>query len=285
MLGDMKLRLDGMALVTLEATLFDSCAVAAKEIEAAFPGGAVDPSAYSRGGRAALGALLAYVRQSQKGRPLALRPPAEADSAEHMAIDAATRASLELLQSQKGQPQGSLLAEIDWTVTTAGARLLAGRLAAPLCDPEAINTRLDDVETLVADAVLGMKLRGALKVVPDLMRALTRLSLDRGGPRDLRAVATAIAGALELGRLLNGLRDAPAGLAAMGQALAAAPFTGARPAGLAMPPSTTIRRCSPAMAASCGPATMRPSTPNGASPARPAPWLPRYRRGWSMRRG
>ena len=221
-LAEMKLRLDGMALVTLDAALFDSAAAAA-EIAAAFPDGAVDPSAYSRGGRAALGALLAYVRQSQKGRPLALRPPAEADSAAHMAIDAATRASLELLQSQKGQLQGSLLAEIDWTVTTAGARLLAQRLAAPLCDPVTINARLDDVEALSGDAVLGMKLRGALKAVPDLTRALTRLALDRGGPRDLRAVATAIAGALDLGRLLNGLREAPAGLAAMGQALAAAP--------------------------------------------------------------
>jgi DNA mismatch repair protein MutS len=217
-----KLRLDGMALVTLEAGKFESTAAAA-EIAAAFPADAVDPSAYSRGCRAALGALLAYARDSQKGLPLALRPPAAADIAAHLAIDAATRASLELLTTQKGQRQGSLIAEIDWTVTTAGARLLAGRLAAPLCDPSAINARLDDVETLAADAVLGMKLRGALKVVPDLARALTRLALDRGGPRDLRAIAAAVTGAGELGRLLIALRDAPTGLAALGETLAGAP--------------------------------------------------------------
>jgi len=226
-LDGLKIRLAETVAVILPTDAFESEA-AAREIVAAFPDGLVDPSAFSRGGRAALGALLAYIRDSQKGRPLALRAPAEADIARHMAIDAATRASLELLQTQRGQAKGALLAEIDWTVTPAGARLLASRLAAPLCDPEAINARLDDVQTIAADAVLGMKLRGALKAVPDLTRALTRLALDRGGPRDLRAVSAAILAAGELGRLLGGLRDAPAGLAAIGETLAAAPEALAR---------------------------------------------------------
>jgi len=225
-LDELKLRPTETALVVLDAEAF-AAEAAAREIAAAF-GAAVDPSAYSRGGRAALGALLGYVRTSQKGRPLALAPPAAADIESHLAIDAATRASLELLATQRGTRQGSLLAEIDWTVTPAGARLLAHRLAAPLCDPAAINLRLDDVETLSADAVLGMKLRGALKAVPDLTRALTRLALDRGGPRDLRAVAAAILGARELGGLLGRLVEAPAGLAAIGRTLAAAPEALAR---------------------------------------------------------
>jgi DNA mismatch repair protein MutS len=221
-LDGLKIRLAGTAPVLLPSDAFESEA-AAREIAAAFPGGAVDPSAFSRGGRSALGALLAYVRESQKGRPLALRPPTEADFAQHMAIDTATRASLELLRTQKGQLKGALLAEIDLTVTPAGARLLAGRLAAPLSDPDAINARLDEVETIAGDAVLGMKLRGALKAVPDLTRALTRLALDRGGPRDLRAVSGAILAARELGRLLAGLHDAPPGLLSIGEALVAAP--------------------------------------------------------------
>jgi DNA mismatch repair protein MutS len=210
------------ALVELEPEAFDSEQAAAC-LHASFPDGAVDPTAYSRGGRAALGALFGYALASQKGRPLALRPPATGDVGAHMVIDAATRGSLELLQTQRGAVKGSLLHQIDLTVTPPGARLLAQRLAAPLSDPAAINARLDDVEALKDDAVLGMKLRGALKAVPDVTRALTRLSLDRGGPRDLRAIASAVLGARELGILLGNLTYAPDGLAAIGTALRAAP--------------------------------------------------------------
>ena len=215
-------RLPEAALVLLPAETFDS-EQASQRIRRSFADGMVDPTAFSRGGRAALGALLAYALESQKGKPLALRPPSAGSVAAHLAIDAATRSSLELLQTQRGSLKGSLLGEIDETVTPAGARLLAQRLAAPLCDPVAINARLDDVEALAGDTVLGLKLRGILKSVPDLTRALTRLSLDRGGPRDLRAIAAAILGARDLGGLLGSLIDAPAGLAALGGALRAAP--------------------------------------------------------------
>ncbi|HTJ55991.1 MAG TPA: DNA mismatch repair protein MutS [Devosiaceae bacterium] len=222
MLAEAHIRLPDAAHVKLPTEAFDS-ELAAALIRSSFGGEAVDPTAFSRGQRAALGALLGYAFESQKGKPLALRPPTAGDSAAHMAIDAATRGSLELLQTQRGTRQGSLLAEIDQTVTPAGARLLAQRLAAPLCDAAEINRRLDDVEALAGDAVLGMKLRGALKAVPDLTRALTRLALDRGGPRDLRAIAAAIAGATELGVLLGNLAYAPDGLAALGKVLSAAP--------------------------------------------------------------
>jgi DNA mismatch repair protein MutS len=222
-----RVRLPEAALVTLPAESFDS-ENGARRLREAFGPDSVDPTAYSRGARAALGALLGYALESQKGKPLALRPPAAGDIAEYMAIDAATRASLELLETQRGTLKGSLLAEIDETVTPAGGRLLAQRLAAPLCDPRAINARLDDVEALVGDAVLGTRLRAALKSVPDLTRALTRLALDRGGPRDLRAIAAAILGAHELGALLRGLADPPAGLTRIGEVLRAAPHELAR---------------------------------------------------------
>jgi len=221
-LADAGIRLPDIALVTLDNDAFDSGRAAAR-ISAAFGADTVDPTAFSRGARSALGALLSYVLESQKGRPLALRPPAADDIATYMAIDASTRGSLELLTTQRGTLKGSLLNEIDLTVTPPGARLLAQRLAAPLCDPVEINRRLDDVEALAGDSVLGIKLRGALKAVPDLTRALTRLSLDRGGPRDLRAIAAAILGARELGVLLGNLTYAPDGLAALGEILRAAP--------------------------------------------------------------
>src|SRR5690606_16580851 len=152
-----------------------------------FADGAVDPTAFSRAARAALGALLAYVRQSQKDAPLALRPPASERVAAHMAIDAATRSSLELLETQRGTLRGSLRHEIDLCVTAPGSRLLARRLAAPLCDPAAINARLDAVALLHADSALTDRLRPILRSVPDVTRALTRLALGRGGPRDLIA--------------------------------------------------------------------------------------------------
>ncbi|MDR3475353.1 MAG: DNA mismatch repair protein MutS [Devosia sp.] len=216
------IRLPDTALVSLAADAFDS-ERASQRIRAAFANGAVDPTAFSRGGRAALGALIAYALESQKGKPLALRPPTAGDVAAHLAIDAATRDSLELLETQRGTLKGSLLGEIDLTVTPAGARLLAQRLAAPLCDPATINARLDDVEALAGDSVLDMKLRGALKSVPDLTRALTRLSLERGGPRDLRAIAAAILGGRELGILLGNLTYVPEGLERLGAVLRAAP--------------------------------------------------------------
>ena len=172
---------------------------------------AVDPTAFSRAGRSALGALLAYVLESQKGGPLALRPPAAERLSAHMAIDAATRLSLELLVTQRGEEKGSLRSQIDCCVTPPGSRLLARRLAAPLRDAAAINTRLDAVATLCGDTGRTTRLRTALKAVPDITRALTRLTLDRGGPRDLRAIALAVDAARRLATELAGLDDVELG--------------------------------------------------------------------------
>ncbi|HHY48373.1 MAG TPA: DNA mismatch repair protein MutS, partial [Alphaproteobacteria bacterium] len=113
------------ALQIVDAALFDSETAVAR-IDAGF-GHAVDPTAFSRAGRAALGALVAYIADSQKGAPPALRLPATEELAGYMAIDAATRASLEVLTTQRGTEAGSLRAEIDCCVTPAGSRLLARR--------------------------------------------------------------------------------------------------------------------------------------------------------------
>ncbi len=212
------------ALSVLSTDAFDS-ELGARRIAAAFPGGTVDPTAFSRAGRAALGALCDYVRESQKGVPVALRPPAEERVAGHMAIDAATRASLELLVTQRGQEKGALRSEIDLCVTPPGSRLLARRLAAPLADAAGINARLDAVTALVADGLLTQCLRAELKAVPDLTRALTRLALERGGPRDLRAIAIATGGAMALAQRLVTLAEAPAELSAIIATLQDAPAT------------------------------------------------------------
>jgi DNA mismatch repair protein MutS len=221
-LAERGIGLGAMHRVDLPLEAFDS-SLGAETLRSAFPDGQVDPTAFSRAARAALGALIAYVRESQKGAAPALRPPIVEKIAAHMAIDAATRASLELVEAQRGGGKGSLLEEIDCTVTPAGSRLLARRLVAPLTDPEAINDRLDAVAMLVEEPGLNRQLRAGLKSAPDLMRPLTRLSLDRGGPRDLSAIGSAIAAAREIGTLLAALPLLPRELAEIAAALDDAP--------------------------------------------------------------
>ena len=182
-----------------------------------------DPTSLSRAGRAALGALVAYVETSQKGRRAPLRPPVTDAAGTTMAIDAATRSSLEILETQRGQAKGSLRHAIDLTVTAPGARLLASRLAAPLRDARTINARLDAVGRLVDDTLLRARLRSDLKAAPDLARALSRLALERGGPRDLACVGKAVSAALDLSGHLASQPDLPPDLEKLTSILAAAP--------------------------------------------------------------
>jgi len=205
------------------AESFDSEA-AATLLREALPGGYFDPSALSRAARSALGALIAYVREAQKGVGGVLRAPRPDGAAPHMAIDAATRASLELHQTQRGQQRGSLRQVIDLTVTAPGSRLLSARLAAPLADAAAINERLDAVGLLANDTLLTGRLRADLKAVPDLARAMTRLALERGGPRDLAAIGKAVSAAVALAAHFERLDHAPAVLSRLAGTLAAAPL-------------------------------------------------------------
>ncbi|WP_375598903.1 DNA mismatch repair protein MutS [Devosia sp. Naph2] len=207
---------------TIAPELTDSEA-AMPRLRMSFPDGDFDPTAISRAGRAALGALVSYVGESQKGRNAPLRPPLTDAAQTSMVIDAATRSSLELLVTQRGQARGSLRHAIDLTVTAPGARLLATRLAAPLRNADAINERLDAVTRLVDDTLLRGRLRQDLKSVPDLARALSRLALERGGPRDLSAIGKAVGAALDLARHLSGQSDLPPVLTRLTGTLGAAP--------------------------------------------------------------
>lgn len=168
--------------------------------------------AFSRAEVAAAGAALAYVERTQLGARPPLSPPVRDSGSATMLIDAATRANLELTRTLGGERQGSLLAVIDRTVTPGGARLLAERLAGPLTDPAAIGARHDAVALLVDQAGLREDLRRALGKVPDLARALARLSLDRGGPRDLAALGAGLDAAREIGGMLVRSGDLPAEL-------------------------------------------------------------------------
>jgi DNA mismatch repair protein MutS len=176
---------------------------------------------FSRLELTAAAAAVTYVDRTQLGKKPALSPPVRGHSDAVLSIDAATRANLELSRTLAGETRGSLLSVIDRTVTASGARLLASRLASPLTDPETINARLDAVQFLLEDVVRRAKLRAALESAPDLSRAFARLSLGRGGPRDLAAVRGALDSAQAMAATLKDAKP-PAELTECAKALAAA---------------------------------------------------------------
>ncbi len=166
----------------------------------------------------AAAACVTYVERTQLGKRPPLSPPLRESAAAAMAIDQATRANLELMRTLSGERRGSLLETIDRTVTAAGSRLLAQRLSAPLTDPAAINARLDAVAAFVAEGAAGAETRSRLAAAPDLARALARIAVGRGGPRDLAAIRDGILAAADLARALGALAAPPAEIAQAMQA-------------------------------------------------------------------
>jgi DNA mismatch repair protein MutS len=165
----------------------------------------------------ALGLIAAHLETTQAGKLPALSAPRRAGEADVMAIDPATRNSLEIERSTSGARDGSLLAAIDRTVTAPGARLLAARLARPLLDPAAIDVRLDAVAWFCAHRPQRRVLRETLQGLGDMARALSRLALGRGGPRDLGCLrdglATGAAIAASFGKTPDPLVPPPAEVA------------------------------------------------------------------------
>src|SRR6476659_2926348 len=131
----------------------------------------------------AAAACVTYVERTQLGKRPPLSPPLREAQGATLSIDQATRANLELTRTLAGERRGSLLASIDRTMTSAGSRLLAQRLAAPLTEP---------------DAIARQQTRELLHIAPDMARALSRLVVGRGGPRDLAAIRDGIGAAAAL---------------------------------------------------------------------------------------
>ncbi|MGE8102385.1 DNA mismatch repair protein MutS [Allorhizobium sp. NPDC080224] len=193
----------GRVVVPQPAVLFDS-ASAEGRIARYFGVGTLDGfGAFSRAEIAAAAAAVAYVEKTQISERPPLGLPERQNAASTLFIDPATRANLELVKTLSGDRNGSLLKAIDRTVTGGGARLLAERLMSPLTDPVAIADRQDSIAHLLSDGLLVDRLRDAMKRVPDMPRALSRLALDRGGPRDLGAIVAGLAASAEVGRLLD----------------------------------------------------------------------------------
>ena len=176
---------------------------------------------------AAAAAAIFYIERTQFSARPALSLPTRLAHGARMEIDAATRANLELTRTLAGTREGSLLATIDKTVTAPGSRLLAERLAAPLTAPKEIECRLDAIAFFVGEPGLRKEVRACLKSAPDMTRALSRLALDRGGPRDLAALCAGIEAAKAVallldntGRLPQELRQASEAAAEVNPALA-----------------------------------------------------------------
>ncbi|WP_171234835.1 DNA mismatch repair protein MutS [Ruegeria sp. HKCCA6837] len=193
----------GISLTPVGRASFDSTA-AEKRICGLFHVGALD--AFGTFGRAevsAMGALIDYLEITQKGKLPLLQTPLKESEDRVVQIDAATRRNLELTRSLAGGRAGSLLSVVDRTVTPGGARLLEQRLSSPSRNLDVIHVRLDAVSFATEDSLIASDLREALRKTPDLDRALSRLSLDRGGPRDLAAIRNGLAQAATIASLCS----------------------------------------------------------------------------------
>jgi DNA mismatch repair protein MutS len=158
---------------------------------------------------AAAGGLLAYLDVTQKSAGVLLDAPRRIARAAHMAIDAASRESLELTRSVNGSVAGSLLGEIDRCQTATGRRLLCEDIAAPLTGRSAIDQRLSLTAWLYADPIRRERVRGSLKAMPDFARALARLAAGRGSPRDLALLRDGLGAAAKLQEEIGAQPDRP----------------------------------------------------------------------------
>jgi len=208
----------GASLTALSPASFDSTA-AEKRLTGLFKVGTMEAfGQFSRAENSAMGAIVEWLDITQKGQLPLLRPPVRESADGAMQIDAATRRNLELTRSLSGGRNGSLIAVIDRTITAGGGRLLERRLSSPSRNLPAIHARQDAVSFMIENSAFADALRDDLRKAPDMDRAVSRLGLDRGGPRDLTAVRDGLAQAGSIAARADGL-ELPAILADAVEAL------------------------------------------------------------------
>ncbi len=215
----------GVPLTPLPASRFDS-AVGERRLKEHFRVAALDAfGSFSRAETASLGGLLDYIVLTQVGRVPHLRNPRREEPSAALLIDLATRANLELTRTLSGEKRGSLQSVIDMTVTASGARAFAVRLSNPLTEPDAIAARLDEVSCFADATRLRADVREGLSQMPDLERALGRLTVGRGGPRDLATIRDGLICAANLAARIDAdvdLSGLPANVAANRDVMAGA---------------------------------------------------------------
>ncbi len=154
----------------------------------------------------AAGALVQYLRDTQKGDLSHVRTVTYRETRDGLIVDATTLRHLEVLSSTEGDRQVSLLGVLDDTVTAMGARLMRAWLTKPLVDLDAIRDRLDAVEDLAFRSVERGTLRDGLKPVYDVHRLVARAALGTAGPRDLVALARSLGAVPALRQTLSTLQ-------------------------------------------------------------------------------
>jgi len=188
----------GAALTPLGRASFDSTS-GEQRLCALFKTATLEAfGSFSRAELSTMGALVDYLEITQKGKLPLLQPPRREAPDRVMQIDAATRRNLELTHALSGGRAGSLLSVIDRTVTAGGGRLLERRLSSPSRDLNTVQSRLETVGFALEQSLFSSQIREALRRAPDMDRALSRLGLDRGGPRDLAAIRNGLEQAAEI---------------------------------------------------------------------------------------
>lgn len=191
----------GKSVVPQSSVLFDST-VAEDRIKRYYNLSALDGmGTFDRAELSAIAAAIAYIEKTQLSERPVLEYPEHDGAGQSLFIDPATRTNLELVRTLSGEKKGSLLKTIDRTVTGGGGRLLSERLMSPLTDQDLINIRLNAVCWFIKDNILSDDVQSSLKAVPDMQRALSRISLNRGGPRDLGTLKNGLLAAREIAGL------------------------------------------------------------------------------------
>lgn len=206
--------------ITLESPTFFDSQMAVERLKTNFDVKSLDGfGSFTKAELAAAGAALAYVEKTQIDERPALMPPSREDASHSMFIDAATRANLELMRTLSGEKQGSLFHAINQTVSGPGGRLLAERMMNPLTDIHAIAQRQNSISFLLGKPELARSLRLMIKQIPDMARALSRLALNRGGPRDLAGLLKGMIGARTIVAELSNLDELPSEFSAAVKAI------------------------------------------------------------------
>lgn len=192
-------------LTILEANNFDSSA-GEQSVKEIF-GNDTPLENFSRSDMSAIQALISYLKDTQKGQLPRLKAPEKIMGDGVMVIDSSTQKNLELMRTLEGHSKGSLLSVVDMTITGAGGRMMAGRLAGPLTAPKEINRRLTSVQSFVSAEALRTTMREKMRQVPDMERSLSRLALGRGGPRDLSVIRDGLRVATAIKEILLTTKD------------------------------------------------------------------------------
>ena len=218
-----RIALDADALTVENSGFFDSQA-GAERLKSTFAVKSMEGLGnYSRAELAAAGAILAYIEKTQISRMPVISPPLREESSETVSIDAATRANLELMHTLSGERRGSLFHAINMTLSGAGGRLLAERLMNPLKNPTKIQERQDSIQILLESADMADELAQCLREVPDIQRSISRISLGRGGPRDLASVRAGMQLANKITGILGSCGDPPVEMRAALETLGSLP--------------------------------------------------------------